>query len=58
MATQRHEYRSIVFLCGDCGGDLVHYREFTNGEHIWRCTTCQQFWMYGDAGWVNVEEEK
>jgi uncharacterized Zn finger protein len=50
----RLNYRSIIFLCMECQGDLEVVRESKLRDPHWRCVACGRVWVYRAAGWELV----
>lgn len=56
LVNPSHNYRAIVFLCQECGGDLRRIRQHVVEEEEWECSRCRLVWVYGDEGWDRVQQ--
>jgi len=54
----RDNYRHIVFLCQECGGDLDPKPEAGKFQCRYECQRCRLVWVYGGRGWDRVEPSR
>lgn len=52
----RHNYRSIVFLCQECRGDLEPKPHAGRARCCYECQQCKLVFTYGSAGWERVQQ--
>jgi hypothetical protein len=54
----RSRYRTLVFLCQDCHGELDRTAELFADDRVWRCLSCSALWIYTGFGWGRIASHR